>query len=87
MTRDEMSRTVSAELEHIPDRPGEYQSELRMLYNMVRRRSLGPNSEGFASAADVLRYCIASIQQRHPGAELNFDHAYFGIGRETGVTA
>jgi hypothetical protein len=77
MTHDEMTRQVDAELAHIPDWPGEHQNELRMTYNMVRRRSLGAKAETKQSAKEVLDYCIASVRERHPNAELNYDKPFF----------
>jgi len=55
---------------------------MRMLYNLVRRRSLGLNAAENQTAGDVLRYCIASIRERHPSAEPRFDGDYFGVAAD-----
>jgi hypothetical protein len=77
MTRAEMSSTVAAELEHIPDWPGEQQGELRMRYNAVRRGSLGKNAIPKKSASDVLHDCIDSMKKANPPVQVNYDNEFF----------
>lgn len=73
-----MNRQIDEELKHIPKHPKYHQSELRMIYNMARRRSLGEKAEKTQTAKDVLDYSIASVRERHPTAELSYDKSYFG---------
>ena len=78
MTRDQMDRQVGEELNHIPNWPGEHQGELRMIYNMARRRSLGAKGGKKQSAKDILDYSVQSVRERHPTAQVNYDRSYFG---------
>ena len=78
MTREEMQRVVDEELEHI--RKGARrspQNELRMTYNMLRLRSLGPNAEGIQTKEDVLREAIKSVKERHPSFTPQYDSDSF----------
>ncbi len=77
MTRAEMQATVSAELAHIPQWPGEHQNMLRMFYNALRRHSLGRKARGVKSARDVLQECIAVLRETVPGAEVHYNKAFF----------
>ena len=78
MTHEEMQRVVDEELEHIPkgDKRAP-QNELRMIYNMLRWRSLGPNAEGIQTKEDVLREAIKSVRGRHPRFTPQYDSDYF----------
>jgi hypothetical protein len=88
MTSNEMNRQVGGELDHIPKYPKNPkepkvpQSELRMIYAMRRKVSHGKNAQGSKSAGDVLRESIASVRERHPNAEFEYDREFFeGAGR------
>jgi hypothetical protein len=72
-----MQATVSGELAHIPKWPGEHQNKLRMLYNSVRRASLGRTATGAMTANEVLQECIAWLTEIHPGAEVCYDKEFF----------
>ena len=78
VTREEMQRVVDEELDHIPkgDRRSA-QNELRMTYNMLRWRSLGPNAEGTQTKEDVLREASKSVRGRHPSFAPQYDSDYF----------
>ncbi len=78
MTREEMQKQVAAELEHIPDWPGEYQAELRMYYHAARLNSLGKNPEVKQGAKGVLRECLGWLRKHHPGDAPLYDKEYFG---------
>jgi hypothetical protein len=77
MSLDEIRARVRAELEHIPKREGEQQGEFRMLYNMVRMRSLGKNADVVATPAGVLEYCLASLRERYPALDVTYDTVFF----------
>jgi ATP-dependent DNA helicase RecG len=78
MTREEMQRVVDEELEHIPKGARRSrQNELRMTYNMLRLRSLGPNAEGIQTKEDVLREAIKSVRARHPSFTPQYDSDSF----------
>lgn len=76
MNKEQMTRTVNAELEHIP-RTGRYiydaQAELRALYNAMRRHGLklGKTKE------DTLAECIEFLRKDHPSWHPVFDRAFF----------
>jgi hypothetical protein len=72
-----MTAQVAAELDHIPKWPGEYQNELRLLYNAVRRASLGKTVATKRSAGEVMQDCLARMERIHPGAQFNYDKGYF----------
>lgn len=60
MTATELNRIVASELERIPHgAKGSMQNEVRMLYNMVRRRNLGRGTA--ESSGDTLRHCVAAV--------------------------
>jgi hypothetical protein len=77
MTRDAMNRLVGSELEHIPDWPGEHQSELRMIYALRRRASLGKNAVGTKAPGEVMRESVASVRKNNPSATLYYDAGFF----------
>jgi hypothetical protein len=76
MDRTDKMKQVAAELEHIPRWPGEYQSQLRSIYQLLRMNSLGAKKAG--SAGDVLRRCLALIRWDVPGAQVRYDRGFFG---------
>lgn len=76
MKRDEMNGKVAVELEHISKGDAASpQNELRMLFNLVRRRDLGEDPTAPASSA--LRKAIATIARDHPGFSPSIDHRFF----------
>lgn len=74
-----MNQQIAEELRHIPEGDYKFQGQLRMLYKMVRMKSLGSNPEGLHSACDVMQYCLTSIHERNPTAEIQYDQAFFGV--------
>ena len=76
MDRAEKLKQVAVELEHIPRWPGEYQGQLRSIYQLLRINSLGAKKAG--SAGEVLRRCLAIIRWDVPGARVRYDRVFFG---------
>lgn len=74
-----MNRTVGTELEHIPKRTTEHQSELRAFYPMIRKKDLGKGGDPSRTPADALRDAIAFIREKHPNAKPEYDPAFFGV--------
>lgn len=78
MKRDEMIQRIDIELDHIPPgNKGSPQNELRMFYNIYRRRHLGRYPEAVASTA--LRTAIATLAGEYPDFRPSFDRHYFGM--------
>ena len=77
MNRREMNEQVGRELEHIPKWPGEHQSQLRFLYNAMRRSSLGKKVPVKPSAWEVLRECVSILRQSNPTALVHYDRDFF----------
>jgi hypothetical protein len=75
MDRAEKLKQVAVELEHIPRWPGEYQGQLRSIYQLLRINSLGAKKVG--SAGQVLRRCLALIWWDVPGARVRYDRVFF----------
>ena len=75
MNRADVLKQVAVELTHIPRWPGEYQGQLRSIYQMLRTNSLGGRSTG--SASDVLRRCIAMVWRDFPDARFEYDRVFF----------
>ena len=75
MKKEEMTKIVNEELEHIPSDYNEPQKILRYLYNMVRRRylSIGGLRE------EALLHCIGVIRKDHPSWRPLYDPNYFKI--------
>ena len=76
MTPQEIDSVVEAELAHIADSP-EPQSELRMLYNMKRRRSLGRAVNRQKSPSQVLAECIQYLKILNPNYQFQYDRVFF----------
>lgn len=77
----EMHAKAAAELEHIPDWPGEHQKELRAMYKMLRMHSLGRDAtKKGQTAPDVLRDSIEFVKKDHPDAVLHYDRKLFAPG-------
>jgi hypothetical protein len=72
-----MTAQVQEELAHIPPWPGEHQAELRMMYNGVRRNSLGKRAKAPWTARQVLDECLSRLRELFPGAEFYYDEAFF----------
>jgi hypothetical protein len=77
MTTKELTAQVAAELQHIPEWPGEDQNQLRFMYNAVRRASLGKKVAVKPGPNEVLQECIARLRQINPNIQLNYDKAFF----------
>jgi hypothetical protein len=73
-----MNQQVSDELTHIPKHPKEHQSELRALYAMLRKASLGKHGDSPATPGRVLREAIAALRKDRPDAVFLYDEAFFG---------
>ena len=76
MDRAEKLKQVAVELEHIPRWPGDYQGQLRSIYQLLRINSLG--AKKVDSAGAVLRRCLAIIWWDVPGARVRYDRVFFG---------
>ncbi len=78
MRRQELDKKVAQELDRIPrDTDNDAQMELRMLYNMHRRRGL--TSDPSIPARESLRKAIAVVGRDYPGAPLEYDREFFGL--------
>lgn len=65
MNRDELNRRVTEELKHIPKGlRGSTQNELRMLYNLIRRRHLSVNPA--LPTKDTLIKAIETLRKDKP---------------------
>ena len=76
MKREEMTRIVKSELEHIPKGPkGSTQNRLRIYYNAWRRRDLlrGKSKE------ETLEEAIKMLREDYPGFNPRFDRGFFRI--------
>jgi len=76
MTEQQKDALLVAELAYIPDSP-EPQSELRMLYNMKRRRSLGRTSNRQKTPSQVLAECIQYLKALYPNYQFQYDRVFF----------
>jgi len=78
MKRDELNKKVTEELEHIPkDLKGSTQNELRMLYNLIRRRELGRNPASLAK--DSLVKAIEAVKKDKPDFLAIYDREFFSV--------
>lgn len=76
MKREEMTRIVNEELEHIPTEYGNVpQKILRMFYNMARRRFLSIGGE----KEDALLHCIEMIKKDYPLWTPKYDPMFFRV--------
>jgi len=76
MKREELNKKVTEELEHIPkDLRGSTQNELRMLYNLIRRRELGQNPA--SSAKGSLLKAIETLRKDKPDFSPIYDRDFF----------
>jgi hypothetical protein len=75
MDRAEKLKQVAVELEHIPRWPGEYQGQLRSIYQLLRMNGLGAKKAG--TAGEVLRRCLALIRWDVPDAHVRYDRVFF----------
>jgi len=75
----EMTQTVREELQHIP-RGDAQQQELRMLYQVLRMKSLGRKGKG-ESKEEVLKEAIASVKEWKPNLDFKpqYDEDYFKL--------
>lgn len=76
MKRDEMTKIVVHELEHIPrDVRGSEQNMLRAFYNARRRHDLAlPKPMGRKS---VLEWSVARLKQTWPDYEFRYGKSFF----------
>jgi len=76
MKRDELNKKVTEELQYIPkDIRGSTQNELRMLYNLIRRRELGRNSA--SQTKDSLLKAIETLRKDKPDFLPIYDRDFF----------
>lgn len=78
MKREEMTRIVKSELEHIPKGPrGSAQNRLRIYYNAWRRRDLlrGRSKE------ETLKDVIEMLKRSYPDFDPKFDRNFFKMPR------
>jgi len=73
----DMRQMVKDELEHVP-KGRQPQQELRMMYQMLRMRSLGKKGGG-EPREDVLKEAIESVKKRNPGFIPRYDKEYFAL--------
>ncbi len=78
MKKVEMDQTIHAEMERIPKRTTEHQSELRAFYPMIRKKDLGENGDPSRTPGDALKEAIEFIRKKHPDAVLEYDRQFFG---------
>ena len=72
-----MRQLVLQEMEHIPRRPKETQSELRMVYWSWRMNSLGKKAEVANDPGAVMQKCLESLRKSHPKAKFEYDQEFF----------
>jgi len=77
MKQAEMRAIVDAELEHIPDFPGEHQGLLRAAYNIARMHSLRKQATKKKTALDVLQDRIGALKKENPDARFYYDKDFF----------
>jgi len=71
-----MTRIVNEELKYIPSEyNNEPQKNLRLLYNMIRRRFLSIGGE----KEDALLHCVETIKKDHPSWTPRYDSTFFRI--------
>ena len=76
MKRAELNKKVTEELQHIPeDIRDSTQNELRMLYNLIRRRELGRNSA--SQTKDSLLKAIETLRKDKPDFLPIYDRDFF----------
>ena len=75
MNRQELTDIVNEELEHIPRGFELPQRELRLVYNMVRRRDIGKGK----TKEEALLYCIDLIMKDNPTWKPEYDNSFFSI--------
>ena len=74
MYRLDMNNTVKEELTHI-SKDGNAQNELRMLYNIRRRKDLKLNN----TKDETLIYCIRRLKSDYPNWEPRYDSDFFRL--------
>lgn len=75
-TLKQMRATVLAELNRIPKGPAP-QGELRMVYWILRMRSLGKRADRRKTAKEVLEESITSLKKDYPDIEFEYDQSFF----------
>ena len=76
MKREEMTKIVKSELEHIPKGPrGSTQNRLRIYYNAWRRRDLLKGK----SKEQTLEEAIKMLKEEYPDFNPRFDRDFFKI--------
>jgi len=75
MKRDEMTKIVKSELEHIPKGDkGSPQNELRLLYNARRRRDLVKTSK---VKEETLQDCVKTLKEKYPNFVPTYNENFF----------
>lgn len=77
MKRKELDRIVGQDLDHIPigAKGSSSQNELRMIYNLIRRRDLGRNAS--ANRGDSFRRAVEAVRAQKPEFIPEYDAGYF----------
>ena len=80
MKREELTRIVKSELEHIPkgDR-GSPQNRLRQRYNTRRRYDLTKTDK---TKEETLQYCIQALKKDHPDFVPKYDEGFFKMPKK-----
>jgi len=76
MQKEELNKMIQIELGHIPEN-GDIQNELRLLYNLVRRKLKWRSK----SKEEVLEYCIEQLLGANPSFKPKFDRDFFKVTR------
>jgi len=75
LKREELTKIVKSELEHIPKGDkGSPQSALRRLYNARRRYDLTKTEK---MKEDTLQHCIQALKKDHPDFIPKYDEEFF----------
>jgi hypothetical protein len=84
MKKSEMDAKVKAELDHIPEWPGDHQSELRYVYAARRKHCLGKKADRPKTPGEVLHECIDSLSQNNPDFRAEYDKEFFDRPEDRG---
>ena len=83
MRLTEMYSFLWQELSHIEDLPLP-QSQLKLLYSVKRKRSLGRKAERHRPPGEILKECIDYLQPFHRDFEFRYDRDFFSLSHGNG---
>lgn len=78
LKREEMNEVIREELEHIP-RGDSLQNDLRAIYPINRKRSLGKNAKTIATKEEILTKSIDFIKNQHSSFKPQYDPGFFMV--------